>query len=679
MNGDDFNGNNGNGGYGSSGNSGDTKIFGGSRRRRPGTEEGESTREGRGTGSSRFGRNTESSRGGRDTGSSRSGRTVIRGNESGRNSTSRTSTSRTSTSRTSRSSSDQDRGRTRSSAGRNRGSGYSREEQVTQITSGRPSAHGGSRSIRSTRSIRSGNSRDERNSNSRTGNSRDDRFSSRSRRSANDDVRRSEERDRKKAERRKNMDIRTRSFGFDGGALRAKFSNSESYTLDRTDPKEQEKWKKSYFDFTILFLVFCLCAFGLVMLYSTTSYTDVVVKKTSEYSTMLHQAIYVVAGFAVLIVVSLFDYHWMVKLSPVIYFAGIVLTLLLWTPLGIERNGEVRWLDFYFATLQPAEVVKISLITFLPLLFSHLYAKRKPMARIEKYRNRIDGITVHTWLGDKILGFLENAMNVKPQTYDKWEKFITGWENFWSTEDTKHPKIRALLVLLLRIVITMVFIGVPTFLIVKGNLSSGITIFMIGMVMFYVAADHGWAFFVCGGAGILGVVGAYKFGILEKILEPYQMDRINAWLHPFLYADDEGFQTIQSLYGIASGGLTGKGLGQSIQKLGYLPEAQNDMIFAIICEELGLFGALLVVILFSLLIWRLCVIAINAKDRVGSYLVIGIIAHVSLQVLFNIAVATSMMPNTGIGLPFISSGGTALVLLMSEIGIALNVSKQIKF
>jgi cell division protein FtsW len=297
------------------------------------------------------------------------------------------------------------------------------------------------------------------------------------------------------------------------------------------------------------------------------------------------------------------------------------------------------------------------------------------MPRIERYHNRSEGITVHTALGNKILDFLELAMKVKQETYDKGEKVITAWENFWSEEDTKHPKIRAALVILIRVVVIMAFIGVPTALILDGNLSSGITIFMIGMVMFYVAADHGWPFFVAGGLGIAAIVGMFKAGILEKVLEPYQMNRINAWLHPFLYADNEGFQTVQSLYGIASGGLTGKGPGQSIQKLGYLPEAQNDMIFAIICEELGLMGALAVILMFTILIWRFLLIANAAPDLFGSLLVVGVMAHISLQVVLNIAVVTNTIPNTGVTLPFISYGGTSIVFLMMEIGIALNVSR----
>ena len=146
------------------------------------------------------------------------------------------------------------------------------------------------------------------------------------------------------------------------------------------------------------------------------------------------------------------------------------------------------------------------------------------------------------------------------------------------------------------------------------------------------------------------------------------------WLHPEDY--EKGYQTLQGLYAIGSGGLFGKGLGESIQKLGFVPEAQNDMIFSIICEELGLFGAICVILMYIMLLWRLLLIATNAKDMFGSYLVIGIMIHIALQVILNIAVVTNSMPNTGVTLPFISYGGTSIMFLIAEMGVALSVSKD---
>lgn len=159
-------------------------------------------------------------------------------------------------------------------------------------------------------------------------------------------------------------------------------------------------------------------------------------------------------------------------------------------------------------------------------------------------------------------------------------------------------------------------------------------------------------------------------------LVSYRSDRIDAWRN--VETHPKGYQTLQSLYAIGSGGLWGKGLGQSIQKMDFIPEVQNDMIFSVICEELGLVGGIALILLFIFLIWRLMVVIINARDLYGSLLVVGVMAHISVQVLINIAVVTNTIPNTGIPLPFISYGGTSLTFLLVEMGIVLSVAKQIK-
>ena len=158
----------------------------------------------------------------------------------------------------------------------------------------------------------------------------------------------------------------------------------------------------------------------------------------------------------------------------------------------------------------------------------------------------------------------------------------------------------------------------------------------------------------------------------------FRMQRIRAWLNPEAYSTDTAFQTLQALYAIGSGGIWGKGLGQSMQKRGFLPESQNDMIFSIICEELGLFGAIAVIFLFIVLIWCCMVIANNTVDLFGALLVVGVMSHYAIQVILNIAVVTNTIPNTGISLPFISYGGTSVLFLLAEIGIVLNVSKSVR-
>ncbi|MGN0361219.1 MAG: FtsW/RodA/SpoVE family cell cycle protein [Bilifractor sp.] len=158
----------------------------------------------------------------------------------------------------------------------------------------------------------------------------------------------------------------------------------------------------------------------------------------------------------------------------------------------------------------------------------------------------------------------------------------------------------------------------------------------------------------------------------------FRLRRILAWLHPEDNLSSESYQVLQGLYAIGSGGIFGKGLGNSVQKLSIIPEAQNDMIFAIICEELGLFGALLLMLLFGYMLYRLFVIAQNAPDLYGTLIVSGIFIHISLQVILNIAVVLNVIPTTGVTLPFVSYGGTSVLFIMLEMGIALNVARSIR-
>ena len=219
-----------------------------------------------------------------------------------------------------------------------------------------------------------------------------------------------------------------------------------------------------------------------------------------------------------------------------------------------------------------------------------------------------------------------------------------------------------------KMVIPFLF-AIPIIVIVGiENLSTCIILLAISFIMIFVATPLLVPFVVIG---LIGVAGAG--GLL--LTQGYRMERITVWLDPA--ASEKGHQTIQGLYAIGSGGLFGKGLGQSMQKLGFLPEANNDMIFSVICEELGLFGALCVLALFFALIWRFMVIAVNAPDLYGSMIVVGVIAHIGIQVFINIAVATNTIPNTGIPLPFISYGGSSLVFMLLEMGLVLSVSRYI--
>ena len=199
-----------------------------------------------------------------------------------------------------------------------------------------------------------------------------------------------------------------------------------------------------------------------------------------------------------------------------------------------------------------------------------------------------------------------------------------------------------------------------------NNLSTAIIILGIGVILIFVSNPKYLPFVGIGGVGVLFI------GIFLSMAS-YRLERIAIWRNPEKY--EKGFQTIQGLYAIGSGGIFGKGLGSSLQKLGFVPEAQNDMIFSIICEETGLIGACLLILVFALLIWRLMVIATHARDLCGALIAAGIMGHMAIHVILNIAVVTNTIPNTGITLPFVSYGGTSVLFLMGEMGLALSVSR----
>lgn len=212
------------------------------------------------------------------------------------------------------------------------------------------------------------------------------------------------------------------------------------------------------------------------------------------------------------------------------------------------------------------------------------------------------------------------------------------------------------------------------------NLSTAIIIFCITAGMIFIAHPKTRIFLIIAAVAIAVIaIGVFIIGQSVQQTDDFRLNRIVAWLHPENATGDAAYQTIQALYAIGSGGFLGRGLGNSIQKLGSVPEAQNDMIFSIVCEELGILGGMIVLLLFAYLLYRLFFIAQNAPDLFGSLIVSGIFIHIALQVIFNIAVVVNLMPNTGVTLPFISYGGTSILFLMAEMGLALSVARQIKF
>jgi cell division protein FtsW len=276
----------------------------------------------------------------------------------------------------------------------------------------------------------------------------------------------------------------------------------------------------------------------------------------------------------------------------------------------------------------------------------------------------IPGIGIEHNNSRRWLGIPNTSMEFQPSEFAKLAVIL-----FLAGMISRMPKKMGKFLTVVKILVLIA----PLFvLIAVNNLSTAIIVMGIGIGMIFVASPKYMQFFV---VGILGLAGIAVFLILPSA--GYRSDRVQMWLHPENYA--KGYQTLQGLYAIGSGGLFGKGLGNSMQKLGFVPEAPNDMIFSIICEELGLFGAVCVILLFLLLLWRFMVIANNARELYGALIVTGILAHIAIQVVLNIAVVTNSIPNTGVTLPFISYGGTSVVFLMAEMGLALSVSRGIQF
>lgn len=215
-----------------------------------------------------------------------------------------------------------------------------------------------------------------------------------------------------------------------------------------------------------------------------------------------------------------------------------------------------------------------------------------------------------------------------------------------------------------------VFVAPLLVLIAKENMSTAIILGIITAGITFITCEKKWYFL------ILLILAAIAMAAFLLLGEGFRMERIQIWQD--LENHPKGYQILQGLYAIASGGLWGSGLGESMQKLGFIPEAQNDMIFSIICEELGLVGAIAVLLLFTILLWRIFVIGMQAADLFGALLCMGVFIHIAAQVILNICVVTNTLPSTGVALPFISYGGTSVLLLMVEIGLVLNVSRQAK-
>ena len=388
----------------------------------------------------------------------------------------------------------------------------------------------------------------------------------------------------------------------------------------------EEQLARGPMDLPFLMLVMLLVGIGLIMVFSASyasAYYDAKVGNNPLYY-IRRQAMFAVVGVVVMYLVSKINYQTFRILSIPLLVGAIGLLVLVLTPLGVEINGAQRWLKIALVagpTYQPSEIAKIAVIVFFAARLSKRDTEKK-----RRYTNRT--LTGRTLNRLEHVGFLELV------------------------------PYGAILLL------------VAALMLKQPHMSGTILVLAGGASVLFAAGIH-WGWFV---AGITGVGGLLWIVIT---LTPYMTNRINLWLDPWSQRQGLGYQTVQSLIAIGSGGMLGRGLGNSIQKMLYIPEPENDFVFPIVVEELGFVGGLVVLVLFALLILRGYWLALNARDKFGALTIVGIITLLAVQVFLNIGVVTNLIPNTGISLPFFSYGGTALMIQLGEMGMVLSISRQI--
>lgn len=363
-------------------------------------------------------------------------------------------------------------------------------------------------------------------------------------------------------------------------------------------------------DYSLIFIVIFFLVFGLVMLYSTSSYEAGIEFGDSAHY-LKRQLEATLMGAALMWGVSRIPLSAWRKASGTLYVFSALLLLLV-IPFGRTVNGAKRWIYIGPVSVQPAEISKLAVIIMTGALLSRV-----------------------------------------PRS------FLQSWR-------------KSFLVLLPAVIQAGMIYGITK------NMSSAIIIAAIALCMMFVATeDYKRYGLLALAVAALGAAWIY-LAMQDGSGGTFRSSRIRYWLDPQAYAESGAMQTLQGLYGIGSGGIFGKGLGQSMQKLGYIPEAQNDMIFSVICEELGLFGAVSIIAMFIILCWRMMVVAMRAKDLFSSLVVVGVMSQIAVQVVLNIAVVTNTIPNTGVTLPFFSYGGSAIVIQLLEIGLVLNVARNSK-
>lgn len=325
-------------------------------------------------------------------------------------------------------------------------------------------------------------------------------------------------------------------------------------------------------------------------------------------------------------------------------------------------NGKVKFHDsFYYLKKQAfATVLGIVLMLFVAGMDYHIWQRLAVFGYLAAV-----ALSVAVMLFGREINGSKRWLALGPFSFQPSEFAKVALILFLADLVTKNVKTIGKMWTLCRI---MFWILPIVGLVGASNLSTAIIILGIGVILIFVASPKYAQF------AMMGIAGACFMGIFLA-LESYRLERLAIWRNPEKY--EKGYQTLQGLYAIGSGGVFGVGIGNSVQKLGFVPEAQNDMIFSIICEELGLAGAGIIVFLFLLLIWRFFLIASGSRDLFGALIATGAMAHMMIQVILNIAVVTNTIPNTGITLPFISYGGTSVMFLLIEMGLVLSVSQVV--
>lgn len=368
----------------------------------------------------------------------------------------------------------------------------------------------------------------------------------------------------------------------------------------------------------IILVLIIICSFGCLMVFSASAYTCTQ-KEMYSYDAMYmlkKQALFVIIGLGIIIISLFFNLSLLVdKLAKPIYALSAICIFLLKSPLGVTSHGAIRWIRIMGIQFQVAEIVKIGVIVILAYMVKN-YAKHLANPKL----------TIWMWLVGGI---------------------PTGLLFFISNDFSSS------------VVILVIIFGV-TF-ITNNTLKFQLSVLGIGV----------------------GAVGTYVLYIANNLPSPSELEtvsfrvgRIVAWINPEMYASNQGYQTLNSLYAIGNGGVFGRGIGMSMMKLGQIPEAQNDMIFAIIVEELGVVGGSMLIFLYMYLLYLLFRVIIKVNSLYESTIVLGVFIHIGVQAFFNIAVTLNVLPNTGIGLPFISYGGTSILCLMFEMALVCSIAKK---